>query len=97
MLTKLREKNKATIWRVIFKWAFLITSCTYFAALLVGHVISEYTEVKSMMQDEDKERLRYDEMQYEKTMYKIIPDFLSYWNYLWAILLIGAAASLFKI
>ena len=50
-----------------------------------------------MMQDEDKERLRYDEMQYEKTMDKIIPDFLSYWNYLWAILLIGAAASLFKI
>jgi hypothetical protein len=97
MLTNIREKNKSTKLRVAFKWSFLVVSCLYFLTLVVGHATAEYTEVKSMMQDEDKERLRRNEIIYERNLNKVIPDCLSYWNFLISFLLLGAAVALFKV
>jgi hypothetical protein len=44
-----------------------------------------------MMQDEDKERLRKDEIQLERSLSKIIPDFFSYWTIARAIVVVAAA------
>ena len=97
MLTNLRAGNKSVLLRKIFKWCFIIVSLSYLAVLIVGRIQFEYIEVRTMMQDEDKERLRKDEIQLERNLSKIIPDFFSYWTIARAIVVVAAAFFLIKI
>ena len=64
---------------------------------IIGRITFEYTEVKTMMQDEDHERLRKDEINLERSLNKIIPDFFSYWTIAYGIIMVGAAFGLIKI
>jgi hypothetical protein len=97
MLTNLRAGNKSILLRKIFKWCFIIVSLSYLAVLIVGRIQFEYIEVRTMMQDEDKERLRKDEIQLERNLSKIIPDFFSYWTIARAIVVVAAAFFMIKI
>ena len=74
-----------------------MVSLSYFAVLIIGRVSYEYTEVKEMMQDEDKERLRKEEINLERTLSKIIPDIFSYWTLGRAIIVVVAAFFLIEI
>jgi len=97
MLSSIREKNKLLTLRYVFKWSLLVMTSLYFLLLIVGHSTAEYTEIKTMMLDEDHERLRKTEIEFKRQMDKIIPDFLSYWHFAIGIVMIGAAIALFKI
>ena len=97
MLSNLRHKNKSVLARTIFKWAFLVMTIVYLLVVIIGHSTAEYTEIKTMMLDEDRERLRRNELNFERTLEKIIPDFLSYWHFALGIIMLGAAILLFKI
>ena len=72
-------------------------STAYLLTNIIGRITFEYTEVKTMMQDEDHERLRKDEINLERSLNKIIPDFFSYWTIAYGIIMVGAAFSLIKI
>lgn len=72
-------------------------SLSYLAVLIIGRVTYEYTEVKEMMQEEDKERLRKDEINLERNLGKIIPDIFSYWTLGRAIFVVLAAFFLIEI
>ena len=97
MLTDMRDKNKSTFLRTVFRWTFLVFAAVYLITLIVAHSGAEYSEVRSMMQDEDREKLHREELAWELAVNKIIPDCLSYWNFLIAVILLGAALALFKI
>lgn len=97
ILTSARDANKSTRLRQIFKWALLVAAGAYLAVLLVAHAGAEYTDVRVMLQDEDQERLRRHELLFEKELDKMIPDCLSYWNFLVAAVLLVASGALFKI
>ena len=97
MLTSKRTGNKSTFLRKVFLWSNIVVSLSYTAVLIIGRVTYEYTEVKEMMQDEDKERLRKDEINLERNLGKIIPDIFSYWTLGRAILVLFAAFFLIEI
>lgn len=97
MLSNIREHNKSLILRSIFKWSLLTVSLAYLATNIIGRITFEYTEVRTMMQDEDRERLKKDEINLERSLNKIIPDFFSYWTIACGIIMVGAAFALFKI
>ena len=97
MLTCIRARNKSVILRKVFKWAFIVASSLYLLVLVVAHAGAEYTDVRQMMQDEDHERLAKNEEIWERELDKIIPDCLSYWNFLIGAILLGASLSLIKI
>ena len=83
--------------REIFKWTYLATSCLYATVLIVAHSGAEYSEVRSMMQDEDKDKIHREETAWEKNLNKVVPDCLSYWNFLIAVVLLAAAGALFPL
>jgi heme exporter protein D len=83
--------------RKIFLWSNIVVSLSFLAVLIIGRVTYEYAEVKEMMQEEDKERLRKDEISLERTLSKIIPDIFSYWTLGRAILVVLASLFLIEI
>ena len=97
MLSSLRERNKSTTLRQVFKWALLVTSSLYLVVLIVAHTTAEYTEIKTMMMDEDHERLRRNQIDFDRQMEKVIPNFLSYWHFLSGLVMLVAAIALFYI
>lgn len=97
MVSHMREKNKSLVLRYVFKWGLLVVSLAYLLILVMGHITAGYTEVKTMMLDEDKEQLRRNEVNFERTLNKVIPNFLSYWNFGFSIVMVGVAFALFKI
>lgn len=97
MLTNMRHMNKSLLLRRIFKWSFIAVSLSYLAVVIIGRITYEYTEVKTMIQDEDKERLHKDEIVLERNLGKIIPNFFSIWTIVFGILVVAAAFALLKI
>jgi hypothetical protein len=97
MLSSARESNKSHALRVVFKWSLVAVSAAYLLTNIIGRITFEYTEVKTMMQDEDHERLRKDQINLERSLNKIIPDFFSYWTIAYGIIMVGAACGLIKI
>jgi len=97
MLSSMRERNKSTTLRQIFKWALLVISSLYLVVLIVGHSTVEYTDIKIMMLDEDHERLRKNQIEFKRFMDKLVPNFLSYWHFLLGGVMLIAAVALFKI
>jgi heme exporter protein D len=97
MLTSMRANNKSVLMRKVFLWSNVVVSLSYLAVLIIGRVTYEYTEVKEMMQDEDKERLRKDEINLERNLSKIIPDIFSLWTLAKAIVVVLSAFFLIEI
>jgi len=93
----MRHRNKSIILREIFKWIFITVSLSYLAIQIIGRGIIWYDEVREMVQDEDRDKLRKEEYDNEKMFAKIIPDFFSYWTLVRAIVIVIAAFLLITI
>ena len=97
MRTNKRSLNKSVTLRKVFKWSFIAVASSYIAILVIGGISYKYAEVRTMMQEDDSLRLHKEEIQLDRDLNKIIPDFFSAWTVLRAIVMAAAAFALLKI
>ena len=91
MITPVRKLNKTSIPREMFKWLYTIASALYFAVEIIGSLMIEYNEIRGMLQDQNKEKLRDDQIELDRILSKLIPDYFSYWT-LFRLFLIGSSS-----
>jgi magnesium-transporting ATPase (P-type) len=87
MLTDKRRYNKSTVLRKIFLWLFVLVAITYFIGVIFVRVSYDYEDGKLVHLD-NKESLKQDMIALERSMSKIIPDFLSNWTIFRAVLVL---------
>jgi hypothetical protein len=63
----------------------------------MGRLFLEYNEVRTLIQDEERESVRREEIALERSFSKIIPNYFSYWTLAQAIIATAAAFLLIKI
>jgi preprotein translocase subunit SecG len=79
MLTRQRASNKSVILRRIFLWLFVLVAVAFFIMVIVVRVSYDYEDGK-LVQVDAKESLKQDMIALERSMGKVIPDFLSNWT-----------------
>jgi len=97
MLTPRRWKNKNFFLREVFKWIFFAVSLSYAVVWFIGRLSFEYDELKGMLQEDERENAHKDELALERSLSKVIPDFLSNWTIFRVFLLLLPSIALFKI
>lgn len=81
MLTTKRAHNKSLILRRMFLWLFVIVALAFFILVIIVRIGYDYEDNKLLQLDEkDKDSLKQDMIALERSMNKIIPEFLSNWT-----------------
>jgi magnesium-transporting ATPase (P-type) len=93
MLTDKRRYNKSLFLRRLFLWLFVLVGITYFVGVIFVRVSYDYEDGK-LVHLENKESLKQDMIALERSMSKIIPDFLSNWTIFRAVLVLVFAIGL---